>query len=226
MKYFAGSLFICLLFSLLSGSLCYADNQVVIGSSEEAVVDLLGEPLGRAVSGNIVILEYPLTVIRFQNNKVIELRENKVKETPAIAVNPAINKPIKKNPIIQQPTAPAKVSIAKTKKYKKIMIINEKGKRIDLDALIVPGEVTIIDFYATWCGPCSLMSPKLEKLTDQYKNVYLRKVNIEDWKTPVVRQFGIKAVPNVRVYDQDGNMVGDPTCSYNAVKLHVERLAK
>ncbi|MFH1062016.1 MAG: thioredoxin family protein, partial [Candidatus Omnitrophota bacterium] len=204
----------------------YADNQVVIGSSEEAVVEVMGEPLGRAVSGDIVMLKYPLVLIRLQDNKVIELRDNKVKEIPAITVGPAIAKPIKKHLVVKKKSSAAKASTVKTKKYKKIEVINEKGKRVDLNALIVPGEITIIDFYAHWCGPCSLISPKLEKLAHKYKNVYLRKVNIGQWKTPVVRQFEIKSVPHIRVYDQDGNMIGTPTYSYKKVTLYIEKLIK
>ncbi|MFH1062934.1 MAG: hypothetical protein V1747_08660, partial [Candidatus Omnitrophota bacterium] len=68
MKYFTSSLVICVSIFLLFCGLCYADNQVVIGSSEEAVVEVMGEPLGRAVSGDIVMLKYPLVLIRLQDN--------------------------------------------------------------------------------------------------------------------------------------------------------------
>lgn len=210
---------------LLACDLCYAENAVVMGSSEQEIMAAIGQPSGRAVSDNVVILEYPLVVIKLKDNKVVDSWENEVIETPAITVEA---NPVKeeKAAVVKKQTPAAKPLKKKTKKYKKIKSINNKGKRVDLNSLLVPGKITIIDFYAEWCGPCRIISPKLEKLALKYKNVYLRKVDIKNWKTPVVKQFKIKSVPNVRIYDENGNMVGEPTSSYKNIKWYIGRSEK
>ncbi|MCG2711938.1 MAG: thioredoxin family protein [Candidatus Omnitrophica bacterium] len=218
--------FICLAVFLLACNLCSADNKFVIGSSEEEILAAIGEPSGKVVSENVVILEYPLCVIKLKDNKVVDLWDNKIIESPAIIPEPDSVKPEQKIPLVKKAIPLTKSSKEKTKKYKKIKSIDNKGRLVDLDSLLVPGKITIIDFYAQWCGPCHIISPKLEELALKYKNVYLRKVDIKNWKTPVVKQFKIRSVPNVRIYDEDGNMAGEPTASYKNIKRYIDNLVK
>lgn len=55
----------------------------------------------------------------------------------------------------------------------------------------------LVDFYATWCGPCQLLKPVLEKLVKEYDFV-LAKVDI-DKNQDLANQFGIEGVPDVRI---------------------------
>ncbi|MBU1086669.1 MAG: thioredoxin family protein [Candidatus Omnitrophica bacterium] len=226
MKYFISYVIVLILALLFSCGVCYADNCVDIGISEEEVMELMGEPLGRAVSDNTTILQYSSFRIILKDDKVVESLENKVKEPAAIIVEQKSTKIELNIPVIKKTTSTYEPLKKKVKKYKKIRTINEKGKSVKLDSLLVPGKVTIIDFYADWCGPCKKISPKLEKFVCKYKDVYLRKVNIVNWKTPVIKQFKIESVPHVRVYDRDGNIVGEPTSSYKNVEWYVEKIIK
>jgi putative thioredoxin len=62
----------------------------------------------------------------------------------------------------------------------------------------------LVDFYATWCGPCQLLKPILEKLVQEYDFV-LAKVDID--KNPeLASQYGIEGVPDVRIVTQ-GEMI-------------------
>lgn len=58
----------------------------------------------------------------------------------------------------------------------------------------------IADFYATWCGPCQLLKPILEKLVKEYDFI-LAKIDI-DQNPELANQFGIEGVPDVRVFNQ------------------------
>ena len=102
-------------------------------------------------------------------------------------------------------------------------VIAQGGEEINLSAVMPVGKVTIVDFYADWCGPCRQISPHLEQLARQDPNVVLIKVDIVNWNTPVTRQYGIQSVPNVRVFNRRKQMVGSPTSSLSAVEGYIDQ---
>ena len=67
------------------------------------------------------------------------------------------------------------------------------------------GEVPcIIDFYADWCGPCKMVAPILEELSDEYKGkVNIYKVNTEQ-EQELAGAFGIRSIPSMLFVPQDG----------------------
>ncbi len=79
---------------------------------------------------------------------------------------------------------------------------------VKLEDHLVRGKVTVVDFYADWCGPCRSLAPQLERLAASDPDIALVKINIIDWRSPVARQFGITAIPRVQVYDPWGKLVG------------------
>lgn len=55
----------------------------------------------------------------------------------------------------------------------------------------------IIDFYATWCGPCKLLAPTLKDLAAEYgDDIYIYKVDV-DQEPDIARAFGIQSVPSL-----------------------------
>jgi thioredoxin 1 len=98
-----------------------------------------------------------------------------------------------------------------------IVRVTDGGAEVDLAALVPPGKVTIVDFYADWCGPCKAIAPQLEKLARSNPNVQLVKIDIVRWGTPVTRQYNIESVPNLRVFNPQRQQVGSPTHDLNQV---------
>lgn len=107
--------------------------------------------------------------------------------------------------------------------YDAIADIRQEGAEIDIAGLAVPGRITIVDFYADWCGPCRALTPKLEELVLADADLRLRKVDIVDWERPVVAQHGITSIPHVRVLDRKGKLVGQPTSDIYWVREFVKR---
>lgn len=62
------------------------------------------------------------------------------------------------------------------------------------------GTPIVVDFHATWCGPCQILKPMLEKLTAEY-GVPLVKVDI-DQNPELASQYQVQGVPDVRVFHQ------------------------
>jgi thiol-disulfide isomerase/thioredoxin len=82
------------------------------------------------------------------------------------------------------------------------------GTPIDVNQHLVIGNVTVIDFYADWCGACRQLSPSLEQMASNDPEIALRKIDIVNWKTAVAQQFNIHSIPQVNVYDRSGRLVG------------------
>ena len=55
----------------------------------------------------------------------------------------------------------------------------------------------IIDFYASWCGPCKMMSPILDEISKEYEGkIYVYKVNV-DKEADLASVFGIRSIPSL-----------------------------
>jgi thiol-disulfide isomerase/thioredoxin len=90
----------------------------------------------------------------------------------------------------------------------------------------VAGGVTIFDFYADWCGPCKQLAPQLEKLAQSTPNVYLRKIDIKDWESPVAKQYGLHSIPSVWIYDTNGRLAQKNLNGFNTIKAGVDGALK
>lgn len=62
----------------------------------------------------------------------------------------------------------------------------------------------IIDFYADWCGPCKMVAPVLEELSEDYKGkIDIYKVDTED-QQELASIFGIRSIPSILFVPKDG----------------------
>ncbi len=56
--------------------------------------------------------------------------------------------------------------------------------------------LTVVDFWAEWCGPCKALSPLLEQAASEVEGVKVVKMNVDDnTDTPV--QYGIRGIPTL-----------------------------
>lgn len=96
------------------------------------------------------------------------------------------------------------------------------GAQVDINQHLAFGNVTVVDFYADWCGPCRRFSPSLEQMATSDPEVALRKIDIVNWRTAVVQQFNIRSIPQVNVYNRSGQLVGTVVgVDFDQVKRYV-----
>ena len=69
--------------------------------------------------------------------------------------------------------------------------------REEFKAAIAEGTV-LVDFFATWCGPCKMLSPVLEEVSKEV-NATIIKVDVDEAST-IAAQFGIQAVPTLILF--------------------------
>ena len=63
----------------------------------------------------------------------------------------------------------------------------------------------VVDFFATWCGPCKMLAPVLEELSNEETEVTFLKVDIDEEEL-LAEKYNIQAVPTVLVF-KDGRVV-------------------
>ena len=68
--------------------------------------------------------------------------------------------------------------------------------------------VALVDFYADWCGPCKMMGPVLEELSEEYEGrVSFFKIDVDEAQE-LAGEYGISSIPNL-VLLKNGEKVSD-----------------
>ncbi len=70
----------------------------------------------------------------------------------------------------------------------------------DLDRAMGSGKVVLVDFYATWCGPCKRIKPVIDEIEQQYSNsVEVVRVDV-DSQRELAKNYDVSSIPDVRIY--------------------------
>ena len=75
----------------------------------------------------------------------------------------------------------------------------------NLDATINEG-VSLVDFWAPWCGPCRMIAPVIEELAESYEGkANICKVNTDE-EQEIAGKFGIRSIPTI-IFFKNGEVV-------------------
>ena len=64
----------------------------------------------------------------------------------------------------------------------------------------------IVDFTATWCGPCKMIAPEFEKLSHEFQNICFVKVDVDEGKD-IATEYDVTAMPTFMKF-VNGTLVG------------------
>ncbi len=84
-------------------------------------------------------------------------------------------------------------------------IINATVETFEEDVLEHKG-VVLVDFWAEWCGPCKMVSPILDQMSEEYSGqIRIVKVNVDN-ESPLAEFYGVSSIPTMKVF-VDGEAV-------------------
>ncbi|XP_033737716.1 thioredoxin-1-like [Pecten maximus] len=89
------------------------------------------------------------------------------------------------------------------------MGVTKVANKQEFDAAIngSEGKLVVVDFFATWCGPCKAISPRIEEFSKEFTNVVFLKVDVDEAED-VAAEKGISAMPTFKFF-KNGGEVGE-----------------
>lgn len=85
-------------------------------------------------------------------------------------------------------------------------MINHLTKTEFESKVINSDRVSLVDFFATWCGPCQMLTPVLEKISEERNDFDIYKVDIDE-EMELAIKYGVEVVPTMIIF-KGGNPVG------------------
>ena len=76
---------------------------------------------------------------------------------------------------------------------------------VEFNDFVKNNKVAVIDFYADWCGPCQMLKPIMEELSEELKDkAAIAKINVDDNKEHA-QKYGVMSIPTVLIF-KDGEL--------------------
>ncbi len=63
----------------------------------------------------------------------------------------------------------------------------------------IKGKMTLVDFYATWCGPCKMLHPVLEEVEKEAKEIEIKQIDV-DGAPEVSKEYGVMSIPTLILF--------------------------
>ena len=68
-----------------------------------------------------------------------------------------------------------------------------------MDNILNDNKITVLDFWAPWCGPCKLIGPTIDKLQAKRSDIFVGKVNVDD-NSDLASRFKIRSIPTIMFF--------------------------
>ena len=65
----------------------------------------------------------------------------------------------------------------------------------------------LVDFWASWCGPCRMLSPIVDEIAEEHPEIKVGKVNVDE-QPDLAQEFNVMSIPTLIVF-KDGNVANE-----------------
>jgi thioredoxin 1 len=78
-------------------------------------------------------------------------------------------------------------------------------KETEFDTLLKSENLLVVDFSASWCGPCRVVAPLVEQLAQEHQDIKVVKIDVEQDK-PLAKRYEVRSIPAVLIF-KNGELV-------------------
>ena len=96
-------------------------------------------------------------------------------------------------------------TVEETKKEESVMNVVHVNKDNFQEVVLNSDKTVLLDFWASWCGPCRMIAPALEEIAAEREDVLVCKVNVDE-ESELAMQFGVTSIP-LLVVMENGEIV-------------------
>jgi len=102
-------------------------------------------------------------------------------------------------------------------------VIHPSSSSVDTFKKEINSGVFIVDFFATWCGPCKKFAPTFEKTSSDFPNITFMKVDVDRYN-PIAKWCRVRSMPTIVMF-KDGKKVASKTgaMSYSEFKNWINK---
>lgn len=75
-------------------------------------------------------------------------------------------------------------------------------KEEEFKGIVDSSKKVLIDCYANWCGPCKMLAPIVEEISNENKDYEFYKLDIDTISEEIPKEFGIMSIPTLLIFDK------------------------
>ncbi|KAG9244343.1 thioredoxin [Calycina marina] len=81
----------------------------------------------------------------------------------------------------------------------RIMGVHNLANKVEFDAALKDNKIVVLDAFATWCGPCKAIAPKIVSFSETHTGAHFVKIDVDECPD-VAQELGVRAMPTFMIF--------------------------